>query len=278
MYKKDKKLDNEKYYITYDGHLPEHIQYIRNKYLEKGKNKFVYLTGESLFDNKRYIKTKSDTIYKNIFEKEYVLNDIENQLNVKLLYDYVCLNCSYSDSSLTDRNKRIYENDNFVRDNISTDDMLLIGLNGSDFFERTNQDLVSKISYTLEHPVEENKSLLFICEYIHDNLKKYIDNLTKFQYPGKIIVFCYLYPSENEDKALDTIFNLNGYKKRPTRFKNMLNFIFKYLILKFKDIKFIQLDKVISCKDNSLYSGKLRLNEKGGDILTNSIIKEIFVN
>lgn len=273
------KLKNELYYITFDGHEKDHIEFIRNKLLEKGKNKFVYLSGESLFDNKRHVKTKKETIYKNIFQKEENINDIENQLNDKLLYDYVSLNCSYSNSSITDRNKRVYENDNFIGNNITEDDFLVISLNGADFLEKTNHDIISKISYVLEKPPDENsKDLLFICDYYLIELKKYINHLTYFKYPEKIFIYCFLYPSSNEDKELDTIFNMNGYKKRSKRFKKMLENIFNFLNSKLScpKIKFIKVNEIINHEDNSLYSGKLRLNEKGGDLLTTNIVNEIF--
>ena len=130
------KISSHRFYNNYKGHDVKDLEMMRNYFLEKnGKQKFIYLAGDSSLDNKYWIKQNIEYAvngYDDILEPPKSICDIcyhmNNQTN-----EYVTINCAVEESTLAERKYgRLLSQDNFIKENIRENDVLIVSVGGND--------------------------------------------------------------------------------------------------------------------------------------------------
>ena len=127
------------FYESGPGHKREHLQIISSIDLPK-----VYLTGDTSLDNKKYIGTKNYKAingYENILNPSNMKGDVCFHLNYflkALEIKYLVLNCATDDSAVCEKMTKLNQSDEFVRDNITENDILVVSIGGNDIALKSN--------------------------------------------------------------------------------------------------------------------------------------------
>ena len=146
-------IDRGSFYNNYHGHnirdLTIIYRTIRDLYPDK---KFVYLVGDSTFDNKYWIndnKWEAINGYEKVLNNPFMKGDVCYNLNKILAVDknYFCLNCAVEESTLDDRKSKLLAQDKFVRKYIRSNDILIVSIGGNDIVLKPKfQTIINLIS------------------------------------------------------------------------------------------------------------------------------------
>lgn len=122
-------INANEFYAEYHGHTVAHLS-ILHRHL--GNRPRVFLAGDSSLDSKYWIRASEQTTPVNGYEK--VLSrggsrkDVCYWLNQELGPEYVAINCAVEESTLCERRARLLPQDEFIRDNIGPEDVLVISV------------------------------------------------------------------------------------------------------------------------------------------------------
>ena len=136
-----KSIDKRAFYREYHGHRVDHLEYIHQTISTLYPNKpFVYLAGDSSLDNKYWLHQKADVPaingYEHVLTPRCMRPDVNYYLN-KYLQDhnrYFCINAAVEESTIGARkdSNRLLPQDEFIRNHITNDDILIVSLGGND--------------------------------------------------------------------------------------------------------------------------------------------------
>jgi len=239
-------INQDKYYSQKFGHEVEDIKKVHHHITQnQGKKRIIWLAGDTTLDNKHWLEDirKSCNGYEHIFEQAYSKADLCHWINHHMqVMDYkgwACINAAVNESSLTQRRKKgLLPQDEFIRDNLTEKDLLIISIGGNDLYSTLNfKRMTSMINFFLtKNPDKFAESEKFQCfvDLFKNQTEDYIKSLIAKHKPRKIIV-CSLYHPSIEGKGwADKLLSLIRYKKNPSKVHKVVEAIFEQATEKIK--------------------------------------------
>jgi hypothetical protein len=263
--------------LDYDNYYGHNIEILKK--LVNDKNKYIYLVGDSVLDNKYWVKNIKTEKVRDIFtvpDIAYHINslldkDKSKDLNKK---DYICINCAVEESKIESKNilnehEALNEQDKFVRDNIKDDDILVVSLGGNDIMLSFKNILpLIKVLISSNYKDSENyKNLLNIFNLGIENYVKKI--LGKHQ--SKVIVLFPYFPCEVYSESWGN-FLLTGMMLFKHKIKKLMKDIFEDITYPY--IK-IPLYEIFDSTKEEDYVQRLEPSYTGGLKIAKEIVKHI---
>lgn len=124
-------INTDHFYNNYHGHTVDHLYTLYKGLINQNPNKpFIYLAGDSSLDNKYWLKNdkgkyKLTNGYEKILHPPNARPDIAYYLN-KYYSEYYTVNCAIEESSLGKRDSDLLPQDNFIKDHITENDILVV--------------------------------------------------------------------------------------------------------------------------------------------------------
>ncbi|QKF94723.1 GDSl lipase/esterase [Fadolivirus algeromassiliense] len=192
-----KKIKTDDFYRVNEslppGHYIEHLELIYDYAKSEGVKQFIWFAGDSSLDNKCWIKYKekgtASHIYNDILTDSDVIQDVAYHLNTMLPQNKLCINTSIEATKLGQRKKTLLDQDEFIRDHVRKDDILIISVGGNDIaFGGAGFPYIQNFFADPTNP----KNFDFFEDLFHTQMKAYLEKLISKQKPKKIIV-CIIY-------------------------------------------------------------------------------------
>lgn len=252
-------------YDNYYGHTLEDLE----KILILSNKPKIYLVGDSILDNKFWVKNEKVNKIRNMFDVPDIAYHINN-----INQDYLCINCACEEAKV--ENKNISYHDQFVIDHICEDDILVISIGGNDFM--LNKDNLTKLEQAqLERIMlgyyggPKYKDLLNI---FNDEITKYILLLIQKRKPKQIIYLFPYFPCEIKGKCWSSVIDII------MMFKEFLKDIMKAI---YNDLHFnldfiydtIPLFEILNSKKNEDYIQRLEPSSIGGMKIAKSMLLKL---
>jgi hypothetical protein len=259
------KIKSKQFYSNYYGHPLEDLRVVHDYFRrDPSKTGLIWLAGDSSFDNKHWF-TDTDRAcngYEKFLVPKQSVQDIAYWLNVEAesrSAPYAAINCAVEETTIEDRARgNLVEHDQFIRDNITKDDVLIVSVGGNDIALKpsvcTVCNIVPLLSCTTNSCIEKcvcgttlpcddycrgwttgclSNFLAFPCgigymmHLFGPRVRAYLDKLTSKVRPKKIIICTIYYPSEKESGGwADYALKLLGYNSNPKKLQTLIKQIF----------------------------------------------------
>lgn len=218
------KINTKDFYSKFDGHkiidLNNIIGPLRS-YNEQNKNRSViFLAGDSSLDNKHWpfndpiekLLCNKQPIngYESVLEGDNCVPDVAYQINQTLIEnelnnEYVCINTAIEATKLEQRfdmdsKVRLLEQDQFICDNITNDDILIVSVSGNDLALGPTAEIVEDMrkyvkAFEDKNYKEQNdlfgETGIFYGLFVN-KMSEYIKKLCSKKNPKKVII-CMIY-------------------------------------------------------------------------------------
>lgn len=209
------------YYEKYEGHQLSHLTSIWNGLLNQGKKQIIWLVGDSSLDNKYWLESTVNVLngYQTLLVNGKGKPDIAYWINYELvkagILRSVCINTSVEGSSLRERTLKLLGQDNFVRDHLTSQDILICSVGGND------------IELNLDKLVDRN-SLPYFIDIFGRQTETYLKRLVSKTKP-KLIIVCqtYYFDESPEESSWADLFLLHfQYNTNPSYLQGLIRTLF----------------------------------------------------
>jgi hypothetical protein len=231
-----RKINTSQFYLEWRGHPIEDLECFRAITLQhRPKKPLVYLAGDSSLDNKYWVPSSGPggehltvqvpEIYKQTLERAKPKPDVAFWLNHVLGEKATCINTAIEETLLRERDEVLLPHDEFIRDNISKDDILIVSVGANDIALRpttsTMRHMFQLAWLTRRSSITAGtaSSLSHFAHLFHSCTESYIKRLTAKTKPRAVIVCMIYFPLEKQygqsswaDVQLKTL----GYERDPS--------------------------------------------------------------
>lgn len=239
----DKPLSSSAFYGEYHGYRPEHLGHARSRLQSHaGIKRFIYLVGDSTLDNKYWFSSKSKALngFESVFKPNQKMDrDVSYWFNQKaeqhLASKNVATLCaSVEESTIWDRRNRLLPQDDFVREMVTKDDMLVISVGGNDVALNPTIRTAVAMGMLVSSPDWLITSgwapgLNHFRHLLGGGVEHLARRLSSIRQPARIAV-CMLYypgPPTRRGSWADLTLGLLGYDKNPEKLQLIIRSIFK---------------------------------------------------
>lgn len=278
-------IDTQKFYSEYHGHTVADLS-ILHRHL--GKRRRVFLAGDSSLDNKYWIAACSGLEingYENVLSRGGSRKDVCFWLNQELGPEYVAINCAVEESTLGERKSTLLPQDEFIRDNIEPEDVIVISVGGNDVALRpslsTAWNALKAVFLNSTESIQKKPGDAWGMRHFKglfcDETQAYVEKLVSKTKPSKVVVAMIYYPDENSasESWSGRVLRLLDYDRRPERLQAFIAAAYE------SGTKKIAVDgvPVIPCplfealdgKSSSQYVARVEPSEEGGAAMSKLI-------
>lgn len=310
------KLSTSHFYNEYHGHTKKDLQTLLallkstkglNDPEKNKKHHFIYLVGDSSFDNKYWSlgHTRACNGYENVLDNpSKAVPDIAWSLNSALSspqsapflngHTYTVINCAVEESTIGERlDGKLFPQDEFVRDNITSNDILMCSLGGNDVALKASKATMAamawlaKVSWTSNIKDGSAWGLGHFYSLFHEEYEKYLLNVTSSAKPMAIIpcMIYYLCEDPKQESWANRTLSLLGYDNPAgcKHLQNIIDGIYQLCMVrnpyKIPGTKIIpvELSKALDGKDPKMYDNRVEPSRLGGvqvaNLLSSTVIK-----
>lgn len=233
------KIKTARFYHQWAGHPIDDMARFRSKAASMRPGQpIVYLAGDSSLDNKYWVPVIGPhgeespvavpKIYKEILQTPFPRPDVALWLNHFLGDRGTALNLAVEATMLRERDTDLLEHDKFIRDNITSNDILIVSIGGNDVaMKPTFTTLLHMLQLAWLTPfsslVKGNAwSLSHFTYLFKDQVENYVERMVEKQKPRAIIVCMIYYPLEmtctsKQSSWADWPLKILGYNRNPAR-------------------------------------------------------------
>lgn len=284
------RVNSHKFYETYHGHKVEYLapilQHLR---ASKPENNVVFFAGDSSLDNKYWITGVSPALngYETILNPPQMVQDVSYYLN-KLCAEnnknYFILNTSVEATTLGERGESwlgtqnaMYPQDDFIRDNIRPNDILIVSVGGNDIALNptfsTAMNMLSLVylndKETIGRDISTTWGGSYFIQMFSTQTQKYIERLTEKTKPKKILVCVIYYPDEKATGSwADGALGILGYNSEPEKLQAAINQIYLQATSQVKipgsEVIPFPMFKYMDGKDTKDYVQRVEPSSQGG--------------
>lgn len=268
-----KKINPLPFYNQWAGHpLSDLATICSNVQATRPEKPIVYLAGDSSLDNKAWIPSSGPggeplpeqvpNIYNSFLEPLTPKPDVAFFLNHLLGSKASVINAAVEASLLREREKNLLPHDEFIRDHIRHQDVLVVSLGANDIAlsptKATMRHMLQLAWLSSKDSIEQNKasSLRYFENMFHAQTKSYINQLMSKQKPSAVVVCMIYYPLEasasSQASWADTQLKMLGYGKWPSQLQTAISQIYSSATSKIE----IEGTKVIPCALYETMDGK----------------------
>ncbi|KAJ4368424.1 hypothetical protein N0V83_006781 [Neocucurbitaria cava] len=279
------KINCSKFYFEWKGHPIEDLTTFHNITLEQRPHKpIVYLAGDSSLDNKFWVNRSSDNvptdvpeIYKKTIKNPVPKPDVALWMNHLLEDRATCINTAVEESMLRDRDDKLLPHDEFIRDNIRAQDVLIVSIGANDIALKplpcTIRHMLQLAWLTPRSSLENGSawSLKYFKNLFGTKIQDYITRVTAKTKPRAIIVCMIYYPLEaglGQASWADVQLKALGYNMYPGQLQTAIRAMYEIATKKIKvegtEIVPCALHEILDGKDAKDYTDRVEPNEEGG--------------
>ncbi len=190
------------FYNNWHGHNIEDLKKVYTKLKENNRN-IIWLSGDSTLDNKYWVLNNTVSAvcdYADIIDTKMSHPDIAYHMTSLNYLDYHCINTAIEESTLNQRNLNLLPQDEFIRNNISSNDILIVSVGGNDIaFKptfKTLYNLFILVYLNTKENLLNNPTSCTGMNYFINLFKTGIENMIKqliSKNIPKMILVCNLY-------------------------------------------------------------------------------------
>jgi len=289
-----------KFYGNYHGHLTSHLETV-HRHLQANSFPIIFLAGDSSLDNKHWLfpGSKKDPTelfdpsftapapphYRDILEPARSVKDVTFWLNNAP--EQICaINAAVEASTLADRKSTLLPQDEFIRDNITENDTLIVSVGGNDVVLRPTPRTMWNMSTVLLSPdwmIEKGYApgLGYLKKMFGDQVQSYVQQLISKRTPKNVLVCMVYYLDESPSTAswANKALSLLGYNSNPARLQMIIRKVFELgtCSIKIKDTNIIPIPlfHALDSKDPSDYAHRVEPSVQGGRKMADFFLKHI---
>lgn len=288
----------QRFYNQYHGH-PTRDLAILHRHLHSQHKRIVWLAGDSSLDNKHWLGTLASKLFRNATlvvtppvklidvsplplalrgafeEPKSGLEDVAFWLNSE--FDgspFSALNCAVEESTLFDRTTTLLAHDEFVREHMRRNDVLIVSVGGNDIglnpSLRTIVSLFILVRLTPMWLLERLPAWLLgnMQDLFGTQVQRYIERLVTHQVPETILVCMYYYPCTKGAGWPDRTLAALGYDASPERLQRAIDVIFRrvtsHIRIEGATVVPVQLSHVLDHNDAMDYRDRVEPSSQGG--------------
>ncbi|KAF2451647.1 hypothetical protein P171DRAFT_426137 [Karstenula rhodostoma CBS 690.94] len=259
-----RQINPSKFYVQYQGHPIEDLQTFHDITLQQRPNKpIVWFAGDSSLDNKYWVPgsgpggdsldVEVPEIYNHTLQRATPKPDVAFWINHILRDKATCINTAVEASMLRERDKNLLPHDEFVRDHIGEDDVLIVSVGCNDIAMKPSFSTIWRMLalawLTPRSSIDQGSawSLRYFAHFFGTKIENYVKRLCSKTKPRAVIVCMIYYPLEAHygqrgwgDKALKFL----GYGRDPGKLQAAIRMMFE---MGTKTVK-VEGTDVIPCK------------------------------
>lgn len=254
------KQDSRQFYANYHGHIVSHLQNIlpalrdvlsydgdRNslKADDSRRRPVLWLAGDSSLDNKAWLPQSAicDAVngYERILVPPKSVPDVAHCLNIELSknkwLDFVAVNAAVEESTLGSRQsgKRLLPHDEFIRDNLKPEDVLLISIGGNDIALRptlTTAAQMARLVHAASDAAIEAGTAGGLSHFVHmfgDETAAYAAALCERSKPKLVVVSMIYFPhlhKEGGSSWADPALSALKYNTNPGKLQGIMRKVY----------------------------------------------------
>lgn len=281
------KMSVEYFYRTYLGHSVHDLGRVHDA-LRPTKRTCVFLVGDSSLDNKFWVQDIAPALngYERVLDPPLSKKDVAYWLNKELLdRDTFCLNCAIESSGLWQRaNGRLLDQDVFVRDHITDNDVLVVSVGGNDIALRpSTRTILSMLALLYLVPMcwfEECATtkctlwppgLSHFVDLFGEQVRAYVQSILAHRKPRKVIVCMIYYPlvSSTEASWADRVLDALNYGKHPEKLQLAIRLVFELATKRIRipgtEVVAFPLFHVLDGRRPEAYCARVEPSECGGE-------------
>jgi hypothetical protein len=281
----ERRINPARFYFEWKGHPVSDLERFRNITIAERPGKpIVYLAGDSSLDNKYWLhKTFGElgvnvpTIYEKTLEDPRPKADVSFWLNHLLGERATCINTAVEESMLRDRDEKLLSHDEFIRDNIRAEDVLIVSIGANDIALRPLPWTVChmlRLAWLTPRKSLENGSagsLSYFKNLFGTKIQDYITQVTAKTKPRAVIVCMIYFPLEaqfGQKSWAEMQLKALGYNTFPgqlqTAIRAMNEIATKKIIVEGTEIVPCALHEVLDGKNPDDYTARVEPNHEGG--------------
>lgn len=238
-------IDADAFSSEWHGHKIAHLRRVHDE-LRKHNERIVFFVGDSSLDNKAWVRQDRarpiQNGYHNVFGGGAKMTvDVAYNLNKVLHEDdklpIAALNCSVEATTLgeRDRGRALWPQDEFVRDNITEKDILVVSIGGNDIALRPTCGTICAMMCLLKCSCECCIESGCACglghfkDLLRDDYIQYVRALISKRKPRMIVPAMIYYPDENPKSQSWANFTLSAinYNSNPRKVQMTIDRVFK---------------------------------------------------
>jgi hypothetical protein len=308
------KIASTSFYREYHGHPIADLATLL-QCLRKDHSRTVFLAGDSSLDNKAWFEDVADAVngYEKILTPPTSKKDIAYWMNLgfqkRNLSNFAVINCAIEESTIEARaGNRLLPQDQFIHDNIASDDVLVVSVGGNDvalsptpatarnvasLLSCTNVNCLRTFNCECAVPCEDYRlcgclSKVSACscgmEYMVHMFSVRIQDIVSrivAKNKPKLILVCMLYFLDEKpgNSWAEGVLRAMGYNSDPEKLQAIIRQLF---FLATKTIKIpgsvviaVPLFEALDGKDTTDYSQRVEPSAKGGEKMGEYLVEKI---
>lgn len=280
-----RKINPSRFYLEWKGHpVNDLARFNAITRAERPNKPIVYLAGDSSLDNKFWLhKTVEEigvdipTIYDKTLAKPRPKADVAFWMNHMLGDRATCINTAIEESMLRDRDEGLLSHDEFIRDNIQPEDVLIVSVGANDVALKplpwTILHMLRLAWLTRRKSLENGNagSLSYFKHMFGDKVQDYITRLTANTKPRAVVVSMIYFPLEaqfGQQSWAEVQLKALGYNSYPTQLQTAIRAMYEIATKKIKvegtQIVPCALHDVLDGKTPGDYTARVEPNHEGG--------------
>jgi len=297
------KIESQLFYAHYHGHPISDLDTLHQHLRSAGKN-IVWLAGDSSLDNKHWLyrcsadnkkhqKLDDDSFtgdltngYEKIVEPARGVKDVCFSLNRLLQNENLAvINCAVEESTLLDRKSVLLRHDDFIRENMTADDYLIVSIGGNDIALRPAIPTMLSVGLLnflaplsrIEHNYGIGSG--YLKWLFNTQTSVYIKDICTRKKPRKVIICLFYYPSVAGRGWADTLLNFLGYSKNPKKIQAIIDMVFRTATTRIKidgvEVVHVALSSILDPNNPLDYENRVEPSVQGGEKMANAFYKII---
>lgn len=309
------RIRSDRFYGEYHGHRVEDLQIVHDQ-LRSTHDRIVFLAGDSSLDNKYWFgdETRAVNGYELILDPPVSKKDIAHWMNngfVKrgLRSEYATVNCAVEESTIGSRAyHHLLPQDQFIRDNIRSDDVLIISVGGNDIALKpspctalsvcslvccTTTACLRNCSCGCAIPCEDYLCcgmLSNVCAFppgmgymIHlfsTRIQSIVSRIVAKQKP-KLILVCMIYYLDEKpgNSWAEVVLRILGYNRNPDKVQEVIRQLFRLATQQIRipgsEVIAVPLFEVLNGKDTTDYCERVEPSAKGGERMGEFLVEKV---
>ena len=287
-------INAREFYGEFHGHRVEHLSLLHERCRAKGLS-IIFLAGDSTLDNKYWFGDTAPAVegpFKELLRPPRMTMDVGYWMNRIILeerrVDSVCLNTAVEATTLRERP---LAQDDFIAENISSGDALVVSIGGNDIALRptfsTMWNVFMIVCFASLPAIEKGTAvgLRHLIRLFGESTQKYINDVLLRRTKPRRVVVCMLYfldENASEPSWASTTLRLLGYDKNPARVQAMIQTIFREATCHIsidgvERVDFLPLFESLDGKDSRDYVQRVEPSAKGGEKLARAILAKLAI-
>ncbi len=265
------------FYKRWTGHDVDHLATLL-KSLRDRKDSIVFLVGDSSLDNKAWINEHGDATngYEDVLSPPRVKLDVAAQLNRMMVgTDAAALNCAVEASRLTERTPTLLDQDAFVRDNITENDVLVVSVGANDVVARPSPAMIVAMFLLMVLPCWLSCLFAPFVRLFRDDVQRYVELLIMIRKPRLVIVCGIYYPKVGGRGWADTALSWLRYDTNPHKLQAAIRRVYALATTKIElwtRFEPLALFEVLDPHDAESYVAGVEPSVRGGELIAHAIL------